>query len=49
MVGSHNISTRATTTNAEVSVAGEGGAVARELAAYFEELWRSVPGASPSP
>jgi len=45
LVGSHNMSTRATTTNAECSVAGVGGEVARGLAAWFEELWRTVPGA----
>jgi phosphatidylserine/phosphatidylglycerophosphate/cardiolipin synthase-like enzyme len=46
VVGSHNMSTRATTSNAEVSVVGEGGDVARGLAAFFEELWERgmVPG-----
>lgn len=43
LIGSHNMSTRATTTNAEVSVVGEGGGVAARLAAYFEALWAGAP------
>ena len=46
IVCSHNVSQRATTTNAEVGVGFEGCAASERLREYFESLWAGVPEAS---